>query len=104
MVRARAHLVHEIGVEVQAEILPLLLPDMDGALRPIRFAQRQVAVCIIPVKAVVQNIYDLMSVDGQQLLAGLDSRELRRAARSTDAITVLIASILKSKKWHTSTL
>ena len=73
-------LVHEIGVEVQAEILPLLLPDMDGALRPVRFAQRQVAVCIIPVKAVVQNIYDLMSVDGQQLLAGLDSRELRRAA------------------------
>ena len=80
VVRARAHLVHEIGVEVQAEILPLLLPDMDGALRPVRFAQRQVAVCIIPVKAVVQNIYDLMSVDGQQLLAGLDSRELRRAA------------------------
>ena len=79
MVGAGAHLVHQIGIEVQAKVLPLRLADGDGAHIARRGLQLHMGQGIIAIKPVIQHIHNGMAVDGQKLFAHLDTGPLRGA-------------------------
>ena len=79
VVGAGAHFVHQVGVEVQPQILPLRLAQRQGALLSVRRFQLNVRHGVVAVKPVVQHVHDGVAVDGQQLLAHMDAGVLRRA-------------------------
>ena len=79
VVGAGAHLVHQIGVEVQAQVLSLRLVQRYGAHIARRRFQFDVRHRVVAVKAVVQHVHDGVAVDGQQLFTHLDAGPLRRA-------------------------
>ena len=78
VVGAGAHIVHEDGVKIQAQVPALGLAQGHGAHGTRRLPQLQAAVGIVAVKAIVQHVDDLVPVDGQQLLPGGDPGPLRR--------------------------
>ena len=69
-VGARAHLIHEVGVEVQPQILTLSLADGELPGGAVFVFQRQMAHGVVPVKPVVQHVHHGVAIDGQKLLAG----------------------------------
>ena len=78
VVGAGAHFVHQIGVEVQPQILPLRLVQRDGANVARRRFQFDVRHRVVAVKAVVQHVHDGVTVDGQELFAHLYAGTFRR--------------------------
>ena len=79
VVGAGAHIVHEDGVKIQAQVPALGLAQGHGPHGAGGLPQLQAAVGIVAVKAIVQHVDDLVAVDGQQLLPGGDPGPLRRA-------------------------
>ena len=80
VVGALVHLIHQIGLKIQAQILPLRLSDGNRAHMVIP-AQPQHRFGIIAVKPVVQHVHDLVAVDLQQLLPHGDPGLFRRGMR-----------------------
>ena len=78
VVGAGAHLVHQIGVKVQSQIPALRLANPYLTHAAVRLLQRQIGNSIISIKAVIQYIGDLVTVDGQQLFADADVSALGR--------------------------
>ena len=79
VVGAGAHLVHQVGVEVEAQILTLRLADGDGVHIACRGLKLHMGQGVVAVEPVVQHIHDGMAVDGQKLFAHPDTGALRRA-------------------------
>jgi len=79
VVGAGAHLIHQIGVEVQTQILPLRLADGDGTHIARRSFQFHAGQGVVAVEPVIQHIHDGMAVDGQKLFAHLYTGFFRRA-------------------------
>ena len=79
VVGAGAHLVHEIGVEIQPQVLALGLADGDAPHITRRRFQFDMGQGVVAVEPVVQHVHDGMAVDGQQLLTHLYAGVLRGA-------------------------
>ena len=71
--------VHEIGLELQSQVLPLLLADPQGAAGSIRGLEGKRQTGVIGIELVVQHIQDLLPVDLRQGLSRLDAGFGRRA-------------------------
>ena len=78
VVGAGAHLIHQVGVEVQAQILPLRLADGDGAHGARCRFQLHAGQGVVAVEPVVQYVHDGVAVDGQKLFAHLYTGFFRR--------------------------
>ena len=72
LVLAGVLLVHEGGLEVQTDIVVLVLFDMDRIFLSVA-AKQNGKLLFAEIKAVIQNIRNRMSVDGDQKIAHLDS-------------------------------
>ena len=79
MIGAALHLVHQIVLKIQSEILSLPFADGDLPRLPLLIQDGQLDLGIVAVKLIVENIADRMSVNRLQALAGADARPVRRA-------------------------
>ena len=79
VIGAAAHLVHQIGVEIQTQILSLRLADGDGTHVARCCFQLHAGQGVIAVKAVIQYVHNGVAVDRQKLFAHLYTGFFRRA-------------------------
>ena len=77
-VRAGAGLVHQIGLKIEAQLLPLRLAYPQGAAAAVLSYQGQLQPGVVSKKFIVQHIHNGASVDVGQRLTRPDTRPLGR--------------------------
>ena len=68
-----AGLVHEVGLKLKPEILPLGLSHIHGVLQPLGRAHGDADLGVVAEELVVEHINDLLAVYGKQRIADTDA-------------------------------
>ena len=76
VVGAGAGGVHEVGVEVKAEVFSLGLFYFEGTAEAVGGFEDQDGVGVVAEEAVVEDIDDVVASDGEEFFAGADSGAL----------------------------
>ena len=72
--------IHQVGLELQPQVLPLRLADVEGTAVAVGVRQLHLEAGIVAVKFVVQHIHHALAIDGHQGVAGQDTSQLAGAA------------------------
>ena len=64
--------VHEVGLKLQPQILPLAFADPEGAHRPLRAFQGELQPGVVAVKFIVQHVHNGAAVDVGEYLSHPD--------------------------------